>query len=229
MGTEIDLARRLGISRNIVREAVSRLRTLGVVSSRRGKGLVVARSDPARLLRDSLAHYVTDRKRLAEVAELRYSLEMGAIDFAVTRATPEQVARLEQLGDEFARRASAGTCDEIAALDAVDGQFHLLILEASHNELLRDMHAVLCAYWDRSRSVIPDYTSYDAGLSWEHRAIAQAFKARDALQARVVLSNHLSRMVARARGVPDNAAWTDTPSQDSEAKPGPSPGNGGGY
>ena len=105
--TEVELAERLGISRNIVREGVSRLRTLGVVTSRRGKGLVVARSDPAALLRDSLGHYATDRESLGEIAELRYSIETGAIDFAVARATPEQVARLKELGDEFAKLASA--------------------------------------------------------------------------------------------------------------------------
>src|SRR5271170_2703792 len=73
--TEAELAKQYGVSRGIAREAVGRLRALGLLESRQRKGIVVGRSDPVNLVASALPMYHQTAKDLISLARLRYVLE----------------------------------------------------------------------------------------------------------------------------------------------------------
>ncbi|MFH0962884.1 MAG: FCD domain-containing protein [Planctomycetota bacterium] len=209
IGTEGDLERRLGISRNIVREAVARLRALGVVRSLRGKGLIVAMPDMARIVENGLSFTAPTQIGLRELSELRYVFEMGIVDLAVVRATDEQIARLVALGEQdaaLAVRAPLSPDDCRKSLKITEA-FHLVILEASGSEPARSLGAVIHAYFVRLMKEVPDFSSRPPGIRAEylreHRALARTFVKRDVHAARTVLSKMMRRMVRRVRGLPD--------------------------
>src|SRR5690606_18068756 len=80
--TESQLAAEYGASRTVIREAVSRLQALGILEGRKRKGLLVRRPDPLRLFSSGLPSLVDSPDDWLELAQLRYVLEVGAIELA---------------------------------------------------------------------------------------------------------------------------------------------------
>jgi len=203
--TEAELMERYGVSRSIVREAVSRLRALGILHTRQRKGLVVGRANPVAILRLAFPFTGTDPADLQRVAQMRYALELGAVDLAVRHGTPAQHERLATMAEEYAYavRTEAPTL----TMTFLDALFHGLILEMSGNDLLAGMHCVLEEHfriWTeehgrRNARLGPDERRRRGERSiWEHRMIADAFARRDAEQARAFLREHLREWNATA-------------------------------
>ena len=181
------------VSRSVARDAVSQLRTLGVLKSRQRKGLLVGRPDPVRLMERWVPFYGRgcEGKELAGLAQLRYVLELGAIDLAVSRASDGQVARLKELADDFEAIASRFGHNENA--DRVDLAYHTLILEMTGNELIVGMHRVLSDYFLASTTVAPMPREDAASAMRTHHMIAEALERRDREMVRALLRSHLER------------------------------------
>ena len=77
---ELELAAALGVSRNVVREALSRLRMLGMIETRKKRGMVLARPDILGAFEKVLDPLIIDRETLQNIFELRLVLEMGLAD-----------------------------------------------------------------------------------------------------------------------------------------------------
>jgi GntR family transcriptional repressor for pyruvate dehydrogenase complex len=190
--TEAGVAEQYTVSRNIAREAVSQLRALGVLKSRQAKGLLVSRSSPVELLARSLPFYAQSDQELSQLAQWRYTLEVGAVDLAVAHATDEQVDRLTHHADEYEQIFRNDPSNPRA--DTVELQFHCLILEMTQNPLIAGMYQVLADYFHAVAMRVPHGGDATETAGWQHRAIAQAFKQRDAEQARALLRQHLHNM-----------------------------------
>jgi GntR family transcriptional regulator, transcriptional repressor for pyruvate dehydrogenase complex len=190
---EVQLEQKLGVSRNVVREAVSRLRALGVLDSRQGVGLIIGKPDPMGLFEQTLSNHALDSADLVALEELRYALEVGAVEIAVKRATPAHVERLASLAEEFADCSQGSSPDRTS--DDVDCEFHRTILDATQSPMLKQMHSVLTVFFARRGREIPDYpvtTSTELSV-WEHRMIVNAFRDHNTQYARILLSEHLAR------------------------------------
>ena len=90
--TEAELQERFNVSRHVVREAVSRLRALGILDSRQSLGLIVGRADPAGLFEKAIQSWSPGSADLKELGILRYTLEIGAVEPAV-KAGDRRAAR----------------------------------------------------------------------------------------------------------------------------------------
>ncbi len=193
--TESQLEEQFRISRPVLREAISRIRTLGFLESRQRKGLIISRPDPIKLFEQVFRYGIIDALNIRELAELRYTIELGAIELSAKRATDEQIEKLEKLTEEFAESIKpeyAGRNQDEIELD-----FHRTILEATRNEMLTRMHSVLTAFFARAKVELPKWNEFEnmeKGL-WEHRAIAQALRERNAERARAILAGHLSGLI----------------------------------
>src|SRR5258706_16443343 len=102
---EADLAERLGLSRNSLREAVKALSMIRVLDVRQGDGTYVTSLEP-NLLLDALS-FVVDFHRddtVLQFLEVRRILEPAATALATARMTPEDIVKLQsvldQLGDD---------------------------------------------------------------------------------------------------------------------------------
>lgn len=184
------------VSRSIAREALSQLRSLGILEGRQNRGLLVSQPDPVHLMSRWVPFYGRGGEEGAfqRLAQLRFVLEVGAVDLAVAHATGSQVTRLAGLADEFeAIAANAGHTPET---DAIDLSFHGLILEMTGNSLIAGMHGVLSEYFHASTQV-PPMPAEDAAMALrEHHLIVDAFRRRDAALATSLLRAHLQRTLA---------------------------------
>jgi GntR family transcriptional regulator, transcriptional repressor for pyruvate dehydrogenase complex len=135
MPTEIDLARQLGMSRTVVREAVKILSALGRVRAQKGRGLYVA--DGVGLLTAGWwtpFFLPTDLDHVYMLFEFRRTQEMETSRLAASRATPAELRAIE----DAARRCREGFETEREDLfNSGDDAFHTSIATASHNMFLQ--------------------------------------------------------------------------------------------
>ena len=71
---EQELVEILGVSRVVVREALSRLRALGIIETKRKRGTVVVAPDVFAVLKTIIASGVLDRDSLRDLYQLRLML-----------------------------------------------------------------------------------------------------------------------------------------------------------
>lgn len=95
--TEMELVDALGVSRNVVREALSRLRMLGMVETRKKRGMILARPDILGTFERVLDPLIIDEPILRDLFELRLTLEMGLADLLFLRKTDKDIAQLEKI------------------------------------------------------------------------------------------------------------------------------------
>ena len=95
--TEAVLAAQFGVSRTVVREAVSRLKSLGLVDSRQGSGVYV-RAAGVEPLRFEMPH-MASREAVIQMAELRRALEAEVAALAAERRSPDDLRRIREAID----------------------------------------------------------------------------------------------------------------------------------
>lgn len=94
---EIDLANALGVSRTVIREALLRLRLVGLIESKKKKGAVITSPDIFSTLTKSLNPYILDESTLREVFEIRLVLELGMADLLFRRVTATDIEELKNI------------------------------------------------------------------------------------------------------------------------------------
>ena len=94
---ELELAAALGVSRTVVREALLRLRTMGLIESKKKKGSVITSPDIFGNLSKSLNPYILDQDTLKEMFEIRLVLEIGMAELLFHRITPKDIEELKKI------------------------------------------------------------------------------------------------------------------------------------
>ena len=134
--TEPELVERLGVARNTVREAVRALAHNGLLDIRQGSGTyVAATSELAGVMHRRFAD--ADPR---DFSELRGALEVEAARLAALRRTEEELHQLESL---LERRKATWDSGDAELFIGADIAFHLAVVGASHNEVLRAVYADL--------------------------------------------------------------------------------------
>jgi len=182
--TEAQIAQEYGASRTVTREALSRLQALGILEGRKRKGLVVRRPDPLRLLARSLPSLVASPDDWRDLAQLRYALEVGAIELAVRAATDEQIERLGQIEQEFEQALQEDTSS--ARTVELDVAFHAQILQMTGSRLIAGMQQVLVQFFQMSPRAESTPVSAER-ITWEHRELFHAIRDRDVERARAMI------------------------------------------
>ena len=94
---EIELAETLGVSRTVIREALSRLRMMGMIESKKKKGAVITSPDLFGIISKSMNPNILDQETLKEIFEIRLVLEIGMADFIFQRVTKEDIEELKSI------------------------------------------------------------------------------------------------------------------------------------
>lgn len=185
---EPDLAERLGLSRNSLREAVKALTLIRVLDVRQGDGTYVTSLAPGLLL-DALS-FVVDFHRddtVLEFLEVRQILEPSATALAAHRMTDDDVNELRAL------LAGLGENPSIDALVANDLEFHKRIAAGSGNNVLCSLIDSLSGPTTRAR-IWRGLTQEGAVTRTreQHNAIVEAIAARQPELARSWATVHVA-------------------------------------
>jgi DNA-binding FadR family transcriptional regulator len=98
--TELELAQKLGVSRTVIREALLRLRMMGLIESKKKKGAVITSPDLFSNMSKSMNPHILAPETLKEVFEIRLVLEIGMADLLFHRITKEDLKALHEIVDD---------------------------------------------------------------------------------------------------------------------------------
>jgi DNA-binding GntR family transcriptional regulator len=168
---EADLAKRLGVSRTPVREAVLLLRADGLLTPLPGGGVAVK----------------DVRAELEDILGIREALEVYAARLAVARGTPAELKRLELICDEY----DALAYREVEKRARLNRDFHGTLVGASRNPRLVKILAEYREFF-LAASRLYDAETVDR-TAQEHRAILEAVKGGDAAGVERLIRTHLAR------------------------------------
>ena len=87
----------LGVSRVVVREALSRLRAVGIIETKRKKGTVVVVPEVFGVLKSIVSSGLLDKDTLRDLYQLRLMLEIGMADFIYMNRTDGQMEDLDRI------------------------------------------------------------------------------------------------------------------------------------
>lgn len=173
---EDEWAKKIGVSRMAIREALTRLL---------GEDLVVLGEKGGYSVKPMLASEVH------EIRELREVLELGALRLAYRKMDKEKLEKLEKICEDFTAMVKSGYFN--GALEA-DIKFHETLVELSDNDKLmkvyRSSHIPLFHQkLGKSQTELDDYEQTDL----EHREIVKALKDKKLAVAEQVMSRHFAR------------------------------------
>lgn len=94
---ELDLIHILGVSRTVVREALGRLRTQGLIESKRKRGTILTNPDISQVLENTLNPTLIDKSSLKEYFEMRMALEIGMADLIIARKRETDIVELREI------------------------------------------------------------------------------------------------------------------------------------
>jgi GntR family transcriptional regulator, transcriptional repressor for pyruvate dehydrogenase complex len=184
---ERELALQLGVSRNILREAISTMVQKGLLEVRQGSGTFVA-SPTVELLRDSLSFFVRFNKSgFADLLEARLGLEVQLAELAARRSTTEDCEMLVECLKEL----------EVAVSDPEryieeDILFHKTVAKAAKNEILLLMlDSIRGATRKNIRILVERHPKAVAEAMYYHHQIAWAIQEHLPEEARNAMRAHL--------------------------------------
>lgn len=194
---ERQLAEEMGVSRVSVRAALQSLKTQGFLDAVQGGGTRVISN--AACMDPSLVELVrVNQENLADLAEIRGIIEVWAARRAAERATPAQMAELDEIMAATEADVSRGKHKT-----ENDIRFHLAIAKASDSGIYMHVmgmfRGILQTMLDFHRYEMFPTPEDDQTILGHHRAIYDGIKARDPERAAQAMQTHLGWVVARYR------------------------------
>ncbi|PUE32683.1 GntR family transcriptional regulator [Limnohabitans sp. Jir61] len=203
--TENALVELHGVSRTVVREAFSRLKTLGLIETRQGSGAYVKalphpEAGKLKLIPDGSVDAVL------KVVEVRRALEAESAALAAERHTAKSMQKIKQAMraiDKAVANGGDGVSEDVA--------FHAAIAQAANNPFLLDTLAYLNQFLENATRVTRANEATRADLEeavrHEHQAIIDAIEAGDVKAARSAGTKHMLNAAKRI-GNADPAFWS---------------------
>lgn len=197
---ERELAKIFSVSRAAVREAMSALAATGLLEIRQGSGIYLRRVPDHAYLKpiSSLLFLEREAAALIEFMEVRRGLEVEAADLAAQRATPEEVAALNEsyLAMEKAIQAGELAVDE-------DYAFHYAIAVATHNQAYVNVMNTIADLFRLGLKHSKAQSLHMPGRPLvaleEHEKILTAIKKHDRRAARAAMRLHLANVERKIR------------------------------
>jgi len=191
--SERELSERLGVSRPSLRDAVAELQEKGLLTTKAGAGIYVA-NVLGSAFSDALVNlFANHREAVADYVSFRKDLEGLAAERAARHASDTDLRVVQTIFDKMEAAHQKRDPSDEARLDA---DFHLSIIEASHNvvmlHMMRSMYQLLQqgVFYNR-QTMFKQRTTREMLLD-QHRAINDALQNRDPASARAAVEAHLS-------------------------------------
>ena len=186
--SQLELCRRFGVSRPVLREALRSLAARGFIDVQNGKGARILSRAPDPLMALFRGSGTFARDDIAQLMELRRGIESQAAALAAERRTEAQATRLRELVERM--RPNLHEPDRYNELDL---ELHLVVAAASQNAMIRHLMASLQeTLRDSIRAGFRHRQegAYLRRTQQLHEDIIAAIVAREATRARRAMERH---------------------------------------
>lgn len=206
--SSIQLCDDFGVSRTVIREALTSLKVGGRVTARQGAGVYGSEKD-VRTLNFEISR-IEDIRSAMQILELRLGVEMQSVALVATRRTPEALAEIARAYDNL--ETLAMDSPEVEAM--ADFDFHLAIARATRNphfpnflEAVRD--SVNFELVMKHRQPERAHGTYLKTINKEHAFILAAITHGDARAAKIAMTSHLEESLNRYRAMLNEPASSE--------------------
>ena len=186
------LAGQLQVSRPSLREAIQKLNSRGMLTTRRGGGTFVRDDIEPSFIDPLLAMLKELPESRYDVLEIRHALEGTAAYYAALRATEEDKARIRRKFEIMISKHGVGDPMDEARADA---EFHLSIVEASHNlvllHVMRGLFTLLMNSISHNLDKLYTLPRVFEPLSNQHERLMNTVLESDPDKARQAAQTHL--------------------------------------
>ena len=172
LAPERELAKKLGISRPSLREAIQVLQTQGRLLVRHGIGVFLANHS------------------IVELFEMREILEAPAVEWAAERRTVEQLSAIKEAARALKDAISESPID-FEKVRLLDMNFHLTIVKSAENQFLNQTLGTLQEIMYRSMDNTLKLPGRIEASEHEHGVIVDAIEKQDSITARLMIIEHI--------------------------------------
>ena len=189
---EVELAMALGVSRTVVREALVRLRMMGLIESKKKKGTVITSPDIFGMMSKSMNPHILGQDTLKEIFEIRLVLEIGMADLLFHRLKAEDIEELRRIvADE-----PPATQYHLFNIDH-EVAFHSKLYDITSNQTLKKFQKMLLPVFDyvhhsgllKKQLLLKTFVS--------HKELVDILENGDPDKFRLGMRNHLENHFAR--------------------------------
>ncbi|MEM6782878.1 MAG: FCD domain-containing protein [Bacteroidota bacterium] len=181
------LAHRFGVGTPTLREALTKLETLGTVAVKHGSGVYVGKRRNALFASNPVLAGAPTKKTLLDLVDTRIMVEVEAARLAAAHATRDDLAQMTALLDHAQRHLTQGD-----VLNTTNMAFHAAIAQASGNSVLRQVLDVLTQVFQPEQRVILDIHGSRQQDHHEHAGILEALRDGDGALAAERMRAHLA-------------------------------------
>ncbi len=191
--SERELSERMGVSRPSLREALGDLQERGLLASKAGAGVFVADVLGSAFAPALVKLFASHDEAVFDYISFRRDMEGLAAERAAKLGSDMDLKVIDAIFRKMETAHSKRNPSEEAHIDA---DFHLAIIEASHNiimlHMMRSMYELLREGVFYNRTVMFKQRTTRDTLLDQHRAINAALQARDPAGARMAVETHLN-------------------------------------
>ncbi|MGB3587180.1 MAG: GntR family transcriptional regulator [Tunicatimonas sp.] len=182
---EMEIAEQLGVSRSVIREAISRFKMLGLIESRKRRGMILTEPDLFKGLERVLDPNLLGQDTLIDIFEMRLVLEMGLAELLFAYRTDQYIAELEKIAS---KNVSSNQAQFILQQEV---KFHGKLYEITHNQSLQRFQKLLLPVFQHiidveQRGEFPQIVS-----QVDHASLVDIYRNGDPNQFRQGMYEHL--------------------------------------
>jgi len=189
--SERDLCEQFSSGRNVIREAMTILQSMGLADQSKGKRPRVVAPTLTKVMEgvsEAAQFFFSGSEGLAHMEQARLFLETSLLRYAVVHATNAQIARMLA-----AIENCAANVDDVDGFRDADVKLHRTFAEVPGNPIFVALHDTFVDRLMKNRAVQPDFKQRNRSSNDEHRLIVSAVLDKDAEKAVEVLTRHLTR------------------------------------
>lgn len=187
---ELEFSASLGVSRTVIREAFLRLRTLGLIDSKKHRGMVLTEPDIINNFARIMDPTLLGTDILENLFELRLILEMGMADFLFERKTQKDLEELEEI--VVAEEENNGDKNHFSLDKEI--AFHGKLYQMSKNKTLQRFQHLLLPVFEyvHLKNTPEDFEyRYSSGHFVTHRMLMDNIKIGTPETFRIAMRQHL--------------------------------------
>ncbi|WP_249745239.1 FadR/GntR family transcriptional regulator [Mesobacillus boroniphilus] len=185
--SEREMAVKLKVSRNTVREAYKILEAYGYLTIKHGTGIFVASEEQQ--IKKMTSFFFVKTDQIKDLFAIRRILEVNAVAWAIENASLEQMEKLTAIVEKA--KVAAKIDNNSEELARLDHEFHVTLANMSQNTVLIHIMQNLIDLLEESRMQVIQIPDRPIKSVSEHLDIVNAIKKKDVSLAQDCMSKHL--------------------------------------